>query len=52
MGLLLSASGGLSGLELKKVADETIAVIPSADNGASPLWCFGSSIFMKKAEWY
>ena len=50
MGLLLSASGGLSGLELKKMADETIALIPSADNGASPLWCFGSSIFVRDGD--
>ena len=44
MGLLSGATGGLSGLELKKMADERIAVIPSADNGASLLWCFGSIV--------
>ena len=49
-GIMLGATGGLFGLELKKVADEMIAVIPSADNGASPLWCFGSSIFVRDGE--
>ena len=50
IGIFLSGTVGLPGLELKKVADEMIAVIPSADNGASPLWCFGSSIFVRDGE--
>ena len=37
----------LSAVELKKVADEMIAVVPFPNNGSSPLWCYGSSIFVR-----
>ena len=50
IGFLLMLVQSIAGLELKKTADETIAVIPSAENGASPLWCFGSSIFVRDGE--
>ena len=48
LGLLLPF--GLPALDIKKVAEEKIAVVPFPNNGSSPLWCYGSSIFVRDGE--
>lgn len=40
----------LEGTEIEKTAEETIDWIPSLNNGASPWWCYGSSIFVRDAD--
>ncbi|MBT5816522.1 MAG: hypothetical protein HOI15_19520 [Opitutales bacterium] len=43
-------SFGLNGAKIEKIVEETIDLVPSPNNGASPLWCFGSSIFVRDAD--
>ena len=50
-GLFFLMTGvSLSALEAVLVAEETIDTVRNPKNGASPLWCFGSHIFVRDRE--
>ena len=46
----LMAGAPLSALEAVLVAEETIDTVRNPNNGASPLWCYGSHIFVRDRE--
>ena len=48
--LILTTAAPLSAFEAVLVAEETIDTVGNPRNGASPLWCFGSHIFVRDRE--